>query len=330
MLPARSGLLKTIMPPIRTSHHKVDAPTPKKEVEKRKKHTKLREGAPPGVSKIKSALRQTRRLLAKEGLGADVRIEAERKLAALEADLTVAERAKKERTLATRYHKVKFFDRQKLLRKIKQTKKRIEDAEITSKVRKSLKGQLFDLRVDLNYVMNYPKLEKYISLFPPEVRSGEGVPTSVRTGASSSATEEKREKLREWIRGKMRTGEMNGEPETLEHRPSVVKDMLEHWEGSTDKSKRGAGTEPRSQQVDATDDFFEGGDTVTRDLDAGESAHAQPTNLLAKRSPDKVPNRPYQHAKLSGKPPKKSKHKKHREASSSGPIESSFSVDERE
>jgi hypothetical protein len=44
-----------------------------------------------------------------EGLGADVRIEAERKLKALEADLVVAETANKERALATRYHKVKFF-----------------------------------------------------------------------------------------------------------------------------------------------------------------------------------------------------------------------------
>jgi rRNA-processing protein Efg1 len=44
-----------------------------------------------------------------DGLGADVRIEAERKLKALEVDLVVAERANKERALATRYHKVKFF-----------------------------------------------------------------------------------------------------------------------------------------------------------------------------------------------------------------------------
>lgn len=44
-----------------------------------------------------------------EGLGADVRIEAERKLKALEADLVVGERANKERALATRYHKVRFF-----------------------------------------------------------------------------------------------------------------------------------------------------------------------------------------------------------------------------
>lgn len=44
-----------------------------------------------------------------EGLRADVRIEAERKLKALEADVAAGERANKERALATRYHKVKFF-----------------------------------------------------------------------------------------------------------------------------------------------------------------------------------------------------------------------------
>jgi hypothetical protein len=47
--------------------------------------------------------------LQQESLGADVRIEAERKLKALEADLVVAETANKARDMATRYHKVKFF-----------------------------------------------------------------------------------------------------------------------------------------------------------------------------------------------------------------------------
>lgn len=50
-----------------------------------------------------------------ESLGADVRIKTERKLKALEADLVVAERANKERALATRYHKVKFFGEHTML-----------------------------------------------------------------------------------------------------------------------------------------------------------------------------------------------------------------------
>ncbi len=38
-----------------------------------------------------------------------MRVETERRLKALEAELQAAEVAKKERTLAVRYHKVKFF-----------------------------------------------------------------------------------------------------------------------------------------------------------------------------------------------------------------------------
>jgi hypothetical protein len=63
----------------------------------------------PGVQKLKAALRQTRRLLAKEDLNADARVVAERKLKAQEAELAAAEIARTERTMATRYHKIKFF-----------------------------------------------------------------------------------------------------------------------------------------------------------------------------------------------------------------------------
>jgi len=62
-----------------------------------------------GANKIKSLLRQTRRLLSKESLPPGVRIEAERKCKALERDLDVRMQSNKERTMAARYHKVKFF-----------------------------------------------------------------------------------------------------------------------------------------------------------------------------------------------------------------------------
>jgi hypothetical protein len=84
-----------------------------------------------------------------------------------------AEKANKERTLATRYHKIKFFgvcprqwtscfiydrvlDRQKLLRKIKQTKSRLEEDGVSSKCGSALEAELFELRVDLNYVLVRP------------------------------------------------------------------------------------------------------------------------------------------------------------------------------
>jgi hypothetical protein len=42
-------------------------------------------------------------------LAADVRVETERRLKALEADLGEALKNRKEKTFATRYHKIKFF-----------------------------------------------------------------------------------------------------------------------------------------------------------------------------------------------------------------------------
>ncbi|KAH9067519.1 hypothetical protein EDB87DRAFT_1552906 [Lactarius vividus] len=214
---------------------------------KSRKHKRTQnEDEPLGVSKIKSALRQTRRLLAKEGLAADIRVESERKLKALETDLVAAEKAKKERALATRYHKAKFFDRQKLIRKIKQTKKRLEEDGVSSKVRKALGAELFELRVDLNYVLvrlfkhlcNYPRLEKYISLFPPDVRQTEGAAAPVHSVGGSSATDDKREALREWVRGQMRAGEMASEPETVERKQPVRQGPAELWQNVIGKNCR--------------------------------------------------------------------------------------------
>ncbi|KIJ15616.1 hypothetical protein PAXINDRAFT_39723, partial [Paxillus involutus ATCC 200175] len=96
-------------------------------------------------------LRQTKRLLAKQSLAADVRVETERRMKALDADLVRAEGARKERNFAVKYHKIKFFERQKVVRKINQTKRSLENSE--GEERKKLESALGDLRVDLNYIL---------------------------------------------------------------------------------------------------------------------------------------------------------------------------------
>jgi hypothetical protein len=48
-------------------------------------------------------------ILSQDNLAADVRVETERRLKSLQADLEHAEAANKERAVAVRYHKVKFF-----------------------------------------------------------------------------------------------------------------------------------------------------------------------------------------------------------------------------
>ncbi|KAI9450561.1 hypothetical protein BJY52DRAFT_1301816 [Lactarius psammicola] len=321
------------MAPIRSKDRQnEDASTSNKgRIQSRKQHRKQDEDAPPGVSKIKSALRQTRRLLAKEGLAADVRVESERKLKALETDLVAAEKANKERTLATRYHKVKFFDRQKLLRRIKQTKRRLEEDGVSSKVRKALQAELFELRVDLNYVLNYPRLEKYISLFPPDSRQTEGAAAPIHPACTSSATDDKRETLREWVRGQMRAGEMAAEPETQERKQSAQQSPAELWQSAIGKKIKNVGTKGKGkarQDLEVLDDFFEeeedsGANEGIEMEEAEERANvlSVPAEVPARRRRGDSSTRLDKYSETVEKHSKKAKHKKHRgQATTATPI----------
>ncbi|KAI1790322.1 hypothetical protein LXA43DRAFT_891111 [Ganoderma leucocontextum] len=212
------------------SSSKHPANAPQKKSGKRPQHKKHPHPTPssssnsnpnafPGVQKIKAALRQTRRLLAKDKLAADVRVATERRLKSLEADLARAEQARVERTMATRYHKIKFFERQKVLRKLAQVKRQLEGEggeELGKKERRKLEKRLAELRVDLSYVLHYPKLKKYVSLFPPEVRKGKGdgdEEVNANEEKGKAETDRQREEIRTWVREQMAAGALSSEPE---------------------------------------------------------------------------------------------------------------------
>jgi len=212
----------------------------------------------PGVQKLKSALRQTRRLLAKDTLAADVRVETERRLKALEADIAQAESARKEKAMSVRYHKVKFFERQKVVRKINQTKRQLSNKGKSTSSRKRAESSLYDLRVDLNYVLHYPKSKKYISLFPPEIRGKSSEVQVTSSKPDTAKTDALRDELREWIRERMTKGELQLEPElhldTKERGASKITEM--EWD-----STRYAGTRQLPKGKD--------GDTRSRSTNAG-------------------------------------------------------------
>ena len=97
------------------------------------------------------------------------------------------------------------------------------------------------------------------------MRSGQGA-APVHSGASSSVTDEKRENLREWVRERMRAGEMSSEPETLEYGQSLQTSMTH----SIDKRKRSVavGEEVMTRQdTGAPDDFFEDDDMENEDTE---------------------------------------------------------------
>jgi hypothetical protein len=70
-----------------------------------------------------------------------------------------------ERKRAVRYHKVKFFERRKVERKIDTVTKKLSQEKKDEVKAKELREELAHLEDDLIYVMYFPKAKKYISLF---------------------------------------------------------------------------------------------------------------------------------------------------------------------
>ncbi|GAV48900.1 hypothetical protein ZYGR_0N03050 [Zygosaccharomyces rouxii] len=120
----------------------------------------LRSNAEPlataGTNKIKKRIRDLERLLARkrDTLPDTILIEKERSLDALRHELNQAHLKQKIRKNATKYHMVRFFERKKALRRYKQALKK-NDAD-----------EILQSKIDLCYVVNFPKGEKYVAIFP--------------------------------------------------------------------------------------------------------------------------------------------------------------------
>ncbi|KAI0684861.1 hypothetical protein C8T65DRAFT_748451 [Cerioporus squamosus] len=189
----------------------------------------------------------------------DVRVATERRLKALEGDLALAEQARLERTIATQYHNIKFFERQKVGRRIAQVKKHLQLAVAPEKKERRKLEVRLALRVDLNYVLHYPKTKKYISLFPPEVRQGgkdKDAAQVAREEKEKSETDRQREEVRKWVRKQMEAGALNREPE-IEMRKAEGKQTQSNvgQDGVEVKEATNGKTEASGNAV-ADDDFF--------------------------------------------------------------------------
>ncbi|KAG8922220.1 18S rRNA maturation protein [Tulasnella sp. 418] len=157
-------------------------------------------------------------------------------------------------------------ERQKVLRKISRTKRELETPDLPADQKKNMKSLLRSYRVQLNYILNYPKDQKYISLFPSKSSSsGEVVGT---------ATEVRRAELLASIKKAMKGGEMDAEPETnyivmeKERSDEEMPDADEGWSGSEPEQReqklpnkvKNRPVEPRSPDQSSerlNDDFFE-------------------------------------------------------------------------
>lgn len=145
-------------------------------------------------SKLKKKLRDIERTLRKENLPVNIRVEKERAVKALKLELEEKEMELKAATIIKKYRMIRFFERKKALRKYKQALKAVKDLEANeSSEKKDLKKAKKVLRhceVDLAYVVNFPKIEKYIALYPNDTDVDANDP-NVKKGVQE--TEKKRQ-----------------------------------------------------------------------------------------------------------------------------------------
>lgn len=126
------------------------------------------------VNPIKSRIRSVQRLLNhNEDLPADVRIGHERELQSLQWDLEQAIKVQRRTEMIGRYHKIRFFDRQKATKRLKKVTKALATCEDDADEKDELEKKQHESEVDLNYALYYPLDQAYVSLFPTRKKSGE-------------------------------------------------------------------------------------------------------------------------------------------------------------
>lgn len=114
---------------------------------------------------LKSKVRGLQRLLQHAGskMSSAARSKMEAEICSLKALAEDRKRRERERNFAKKYHMVKFFERRKIQRKLEIVERRMAqhgaDAE-------NLLVQKRKLEEDLCYVLNFPKDQPYLSLYP--------------------------------------------------------------------------------------------------------------------------------------------------------------------
>ena len=120
-----------------------------------------REGGRP----IQKRIRDLERRLARGNLPDELRVQKEAEVKELRQQQQEERVNSAEEKVARRYKMVKFFEERKLIRRIRSAEKR-KNAGGTPEEQAAVNAELATLHEDLEYVTNYPRAQKYVSLFP--------------------------------------------------------------------------------------------------------------------------------------------------------------------
>lgn len=209
-----------------------------------------------GSAKIKKKIRDIERLIKKNpNLPADKKIEYDRGLKALQVELKNSQVQNKAKIISKKYHMVRFFEKKKATRKLKNLRKEFEEISKTG-VRKDIKKarkQLKHGEIDLAYVILFPKTEKYISLYPSPNNEDQTDPNVIK---GLKKTEERRREFRKSVEKLIDEDKL----------PFSIDDILQGKSVRLDSTKKqnaviteeiDAPEAKQNDQEEEQDDFFE-------------------------------------------------------------------------
>ncbi|OMP86957.1 rRNA-processing protein efg1 [Diplodia seriata] len=141
---------------------------------------------------LKTRIRDLRRQLSRNGddMPANVRVDKERELQACEHELSAAEAERIKQDMIPRYHKIRFFERQKATRFLKKVVKQLNDNSVPEK-HAELEREKHVCEIDLNYTLYYPLIRPYVSLYATSKNEDEkgGSSTTTRIGGDKEMWE---------------------------------------------------------------------------------------------------------------------------------------------
>lgn len=113
----------------------------------------------------KAKIRGLQRLLAHRGpsLSPAARASKEAEIASLTSLVADRKHRERERRVIGKYRMVRFFERRKIQRSLEKVQRRLNGADANKNVLQEKKRKLEE---DLFYVLNFPKNQPYVSLFP--------------------------------------------------------------------------------------------------------------------------------------------------------------------
>ncbi|KKA30217.1 hypothetical protein TD95_001896 [Thielaviopsis punctulata] len=120
---------------------------------------KAKEGTLNGMKKRLRTIE--RKLKRTTEMPATIKNDLQREMGSLKASIASIENKRKRSNMIKKYHMVRFFERQKATRKLKQARKALAESPDDEKI----KREIYTYEVDLEYTQYFPFLERYISLY---------------------------------------------------------------------------------------------------------------------------------------------------------------------